>query len=570
MDTLSVNQLKEVLTKYKNCKGKWNSLKIKNDSQFVNSLIYHTAFLSDSASYSERIYCIQNDIKQQPVCNITHKNLRWNANKHCYAQSKSEGYRSRVQNFKWVKNNVTNCIDKLYTIYSSNNYTILTTEQCISKGITYIQNRSVSPYLVLKDLDLWCSILKHTQFCNQTAKWSERLYLIKHNITSPVLAKDGGLAKFISFKRGYSPYSSRQNLNTYNLLTIINVIENQGFKVLSDDKIDNKFIKIRCNVCNTEKHQMITCGLYNHITCNKCTGYGIHRSKYEDDIKNFIYNHNPDTKIELNVKTDIGEIDIYLPEYKIGIEFHGILWHSFGTNYPNTSNIESKTKYKTSKKYEYCKSNNIQLITIFENEWLLKQDIVKSMILAKLKLNHVSIYARKCTIKDVSLDEKREFLLNNHIQGQCQSFYNIGLYNDNKLVALMSFSRRKLGKNNTNNIELVRFACKTYTNVVGGFSKLLKYAENQLNKNIICYCDKRYSLGNVYIKTGFKLQSESPPNYFYTKDCINLESRIKYQKHKLTSMHSYDSKLTESQIMYNNNYRKIYDCGNYVFIKPLK
>ena len=134
----------------------------------------------------------------------------------------------------------------------------------------------------------------------------------------------------------------------------------------------------------------------------------------------------------------------------------------------------------------------------------------------------------------------------------------------------MSFSRRKLGKNNTNNIELVRFACKTYTNVVGGFSKLIKYAENQLNENIICYCDKRYSLGNVYIKTGFKLQSESPPNYFYTKDCINLESRIKYQKHKLTSMHSYDSKLTESQIMYNNNYRKIYDCGNYVFIKPLK
>lgn len=569
MDILSINQIKNKLTGYKTKTGKWNSLKIKNDKKFVESIKTHTNFLSLNATFSERLYCIQNNITYQPVCDITGKQLRWNANKHCYSKSKVQGYRDRKQNFSWVKDKIDNIITTLTDKFKTNNYKLLTKDECIKLGKKYINRRSITPYALKENLNLWCSILNYTKFLNTSiTNWSERLYLIQNNIDQLVIAKDGFPSKFISFNKGYSVYSSRNNYVNYIFDNIVKTIQQQNFTVLSTTKQQNKFLDIKCNKCNTEKQQLIICGLYKNITCNKCTGYGINRSKYEDEIKQFILTY-VQTDIKLNFKTEIGEIDLYLPEYNIGIEFHGILWHSFGINYPDNSGLETKLRYKSANKYEWCKKNNIHLLTVFESDWVLKQDIIKSMILSKLKLITNNIYARKCIIGEVNSSDKRNFIINNHIQGQCQSCYNVGLYYDNELVALMSFSKRKLGKNNKNNIELVRYACKTYTNVVGGFSKLLKYAEKELNDNIVCYCDKRYSLGNVYFNNGFKLQKESNPNYYWTKDCILLESRNKYQKHKLINFDHYDNQLTESEIMYLNGYRKIYDCGHYVFIRTL-
>lgn len=569
MDTLSINQIKANINKYKTKTGSWNSLKIKNDKKFVRSIETHTNFLQSGVSFSERLYCILNNITEQPTCDITGEKLRWNANKHCYSKSKKQGYRDRKQNFSWVKPKIDDIVTNFRRQFDTNNYTLLSKDKCIKLGLRYINRRSISPYTLNENLNLWCSILYYTKFLDTTLTcWSERLYLIQNNIKEPVLAKDGFPAKFISFAKGYSVYSSRDNYVKYVFDTVVKTIEQQNFDVLSTIKHQNKFLNIKCNVCNTEKQQLIICGLYKNITCNKCTGYGINRSKYEDEIKQFILDH-VQTDIKLNYKTDIGEIDLYLPDYNIGIEFHGILWHSFGVNYPDTSGLESKLRYKSAKKYEWCKKHDIHLLTVFENEWILNQNIVKSMILSKLNLLKNNVYARKCIIKEVNPTDKSKFLVNNHTQGQCQSFYNIGLLYDNELVALMAFSRRKLGKNNKNNIELVRYACKTHTNVIGGFSKLLKYAENHLSEDIVCYCDKRYSLGNVYIKNGFTLHHETSPNYYWTKNCILLESRNKYQKHKLTNFEHYDVKLTETEIMYLNGFRKIYDCGHYVFTKSV-
>jgi hypothetical protein len=47
-----------------------------------------------------------------------------------------------------------------------------------------------------------------------------------------------------------------------------------------------------------------------------------------------------------------------------------------------------------------------------------------------------------------------------------------------------------------------------------------------------------------------------------------LESRIKYQKHKLKDVLSiFDGEKTEYENMKNNGFRRIYDCGNMVFEK---
>lgn len=101
-------------------------------------------------------------------------------------------------------------------------------------------------------------------------------------------------------------------------------------------------------------------------------------------------------------------------------------------------------------------------------------------------------------------------------------------------------------------------------------SKLLKYFErNYSPKSIVSYANRRWSTGNLYRQLGFKLTHVSKPNYFYFK--LNeriLESRVKYQKHKLSKiLEKFDLGKTETENMYENGYRKIYDSGNLVFVK---
>ena len=48
---------------------------------------------------------------------------------------------------------------------------------------------------------------------------------------------------------------------------------------------------------------------------------------------------------------------------------------------------------------------------------------------------------------------------------------------------------------------------------------------------------------------------------------FTLHSRHKFQKHKLESiLNIYDHNLTEAQNMFDNGYRRIWDCGNLVYI----
>lgn len=288
-------------------------------------------------------------------------------------------------------------------------------------------------------------------------------------------------------------------------------------------------------------------------------------SESQNEIKKFIENkvNNP---VNYNDRSIIHpkELDIYIPDSKLAIEYDGLLFHSYGkSDYSIFNDIEEDKNYHLNKT-KLCKEKGIQLLHIFENEWEEKCDIWKSVILNKLGLSN-KIYARKCVLKLVDNKVKDEFLIKNHLQGSCPSTVNIGLYYNNELVSLMTFGKSRYNKNY--DWELLRYCNKLNISVVGGASKLLFYFRKNYKGSIISYANKRWSDGNLYKKLGFDLVNESCPNYYYFKpnECI-LYSRIQFQKHKLKDkLDIFDDKLTETQNMYNNGYRKIYDCGNYVF-----
>lgn len=249
------------------------------------------------------------------------------------------------------------------------------------------------------------------------------------------------------------------------------------------------------------------------------------------------------------------EIDIYIPEKNIGIEYCGLYWHC--------------EKNKNNKKYHLEKLNlakekNMNLIQITDYEWLFKNEIVKSRLENKLGLSSI-IFARKCEIRNVSTEESITFLEKTHIQGNVVSQIRYGLYYNNKLVALMTFGKSRFNK--SVEYELLRYSTQLKTTVVGGASKLFSFfIKTHQPKTVISYCDLRWNNGNLYEKIGFKKIKDTGPNYWYTKNYTSFESRIKYQKHKLFKLLPiFDHTLSEWENMKNNGYDRFWDCGNSIF-----
>jgi len=245
---------------------------------------------------------------------------------------------------------------------------------------------------------------------------------------------------------------------------------------------------------------------------------------------------------------DVLEIDIYLPELKFGIEFNGLYWHS---------NEFKENNYHLNKTLYFMK-NGIRIMHIFEDDWDLKQDIIKSQIKNVLGLTENKIFARKCKIRE--LYNIKNFLNENHIQGSDKSLIKLGLYFNDELISVMTFDnfegRKKMEKDGWN---LSRFCNKLNYNVVGGASKLLNYFIKNYNPlRIISYADRIWSEGNLYYKLGFKLISETNPDYKY----IIENKRIHKSNFKKTKL---NTQLTESLEMKNRGINKIYDCGKLKF-----
>ncbi len=252
------------------------------------------------------------------------------------------------------------------------------------------------------------------------------------------------------------------------------------------------------------------------------------------------------------------EIDVYLPDYQIAIEYNGVYWHH--------EDVDHITRSYHSSKYYQAQSQGIDLITVFSNFWKTKPEIVKNIIRNRLGINSEKIAARKCSIKQIKSGDTKDFLNQYHIQGYTPASICLGLYHQNELAAVMTFSKARIaiGKKKTG-YELVRFASKT--RVVGGAGKLLKYFINNFsNEEIFSYSNNEWSNGKLYNSLGFELVREIPPSYWYLKPREEkLVHRFNFSKQKLIAM-GYDATLTEKQITKSMGLLKVWDCGKKLWV----
>ena len=287
--------------------------------------------------------------------------------------------------------------------------------------------------------------------------------------------------------------------------------------------------------------------------CPRC-GKGKIISNFEDEIYSFV-KKIAHSAIQSNrtILDNKNELDIFIPKNNLAIECDGLHWHS---EYFKDKNYHIE---KTSE----CAQKGVRLIHVFEDEWINKKNIVKSILSNIILQSDRKIYARKCVIKKVSKIEKSIFLNSNHIQGNVGTSIDIGLYLNDELVSLMCFSplRLNLGlKSKNKEFELIRFCNKMGTNVIGGASKLFQsfIRENNPSK-IISYSDNRWFEGEMYPKLGFKFLHNSMPNYYYVVN-RQRENRFKYRKSILVK-EGFDKNKSEHEIMLERKIYRIYDCG---------
>jgi len=253
------------------------------------------------------------------------------------------------------------------------------------------------------------------------------------------------------------------------------------------------------------------------------------------------------------------QLDLLLPDLNIGIECNGSYWHSELNGRDRLYHI-NKTKRLAEK--------NIRLIHIWEHQWANQRPIVESMLSTAVGQNH-RIYARDCQVKKISPAASREFLSQTHLQGSAAATVHYGLFWQNKLVSVMSFGQARFNKQYQ--WELIRFASKLHTTVVGGASKLFRrFIRDFSPTTVLSYCDLSFSAGNLYQKLGFEFSHNSNPNYFYTANYKDFFSRHKFQKHRLKNLiENFNPALSEWENMKANGWDRIWDCGNGVYIFKL-
>ena len=497
---------------------------IQNDKELCIRILKETSFLSIDAKLDERIYCIANEIYERLMCPVCHvKPLKFAGKTRGYYMTGCSKECSRKNPDVKEQTKQRNLIKYGYESPNSS------PDVKAKKEASFLRNHGVTNPSYMPEV---IEKRKKTSLKNNGTECALSLKSVRKQ------------RQIVSLTDSYNNYILK---NAYDepMFTLEEYLQR------TDEK---QLLKFRCKKC----HRIFETWHHDgsHSRCPYCYKNG--KSFSEVEIQEFLKSLCENYIIHEHIKIFPLELDIYIPSKKLAIEFDGLYWHS--------DDKLDDPQYHLNKT-ERCEEKGIQLIHIFENEWLYKQDIVKSRLKNLLGIYDAIVFARKCEVREVTSKESKIFQEANHIQGAVNAKVHLGLYYGNELISLMTFGKCRFNKNYE--WELLRFCNKLGYHVPGAAGKLLKHFEKTYNPmSLISYADRRWSIGKLYEALGFTLDHASAPNYWYWNRSGNFLSRLKCQKHKLQNiLDKFDPLKTELENMLENKYHRIFDCGNLVYTK---
>lgn len=327
-----------------------------------------------------------------------------------------------------------------------------------------------------------------------------------------------------------------------------------------------------------KEHGMFKQSPTNHLTgkvaCSKCNHM---KSSPEQHLAEYL---SIFTQVVSRDRTILSprELDIYLPQHNLAIEYNGEYHHS----HFNVAD-EKKAKLNHFRKYVDCKAQGIRLLTIYESEWREHEGAVRRLLRNAVGKGRGKLMARKCTLLPVPVTAAREFYGKYHVQGGSGYGDHFGVYWQGKLVACMRFTYgiNDRGSGAQNRAwTLSRYA--TRVTVAGGASRLFKaFLEAHNPQEVKSFSDNRYFDGGMYTQLGFVLAEDVAPDYQVWSPKIGLRPKSHYQRRLLPArlkehgvVDSFDPETdtrSEVDMTYLMKCGRIFDCGKkrWIWKKPL-
>jgi len=190
---------------------------------------------------------------------------------------------------------------------------------------------------------------------------------------------------------------------------IIESIDNGNYELLSTEYINNKSkLKIKHKIYGT----IFEPKYGNFVNCKtRCPNYIEikKKSKTELKVKEYIDSLINEKSLSIYRRKDnkTFELDIYIPDLKLGFEFNGLYWHS--------SEVKPDPNYHLNKSKFFKDNFGINVVHIFEDDWEFRQEETKQLIVNAIngKFHPTLACYNSNLLNEASLSEPEIYYIHN-------------------------------------------------------------------------------------------------------------------------------------------------------------
>lgn len=249
------------------------------------------------------------------------------------------------------------------------------------------------------------------------------------------------------------------------------------------------------------------------------------------------------------------KVDLYLPEIGLAINYQ--------ESYDAIRN--SYTYLKTL--YNDCKEKGIRLFNIMGYDW--SKSKLRNKILSHMR-NIIDdcrfrVKSSSVIVTEISREQAEEFLNKFDVMNFAESQVYIGCKYKGSIIGVQAYGAQRYNTNYAWELIRIYFDPKYY--VEGAESAMqIKFEESYKPKSIIQYCDVQMFSGKVCERMGYENIGMSKPGYVWISGDYVL-TRYRTVKNDLVDLGLGDELDSEADIMSRNGFRRIFNCGNKIYVK---
>lgn len=285
-------------------------------------------------------------------------------------------------------------------------------------------------------------------------------------------------------------------------------------------------------------------------------GYPNNYGKAEKGIAEWVQSMGIQCNSQLPLPTG-KRIDLVIPERKLAIEYCGLFWH-------NEKSPSPRGRHYHELKMRETQEAGYRLITLFEDEWLLRRPQSEGLLKSILGIHDFRVGARECTVSEVEPSSIRRYMEDTHLQGgsnrACKAF---SLTHQDKILGALTLAKHHR-HTNENILVIDRIAFTPGTQVPGGASRLIEKAKTAARElgatKLVTWSDNRWSTGNLYSTVGFTKEADLPPDYSYVV-LAKPRERLSKQSQRKSAVDCPEGK-TELEWATERGLARIWDCGH--------